>query len=168
MKILAHVGCMMLLIGIVSCGASPDKKTAEVAAVQSTETDKVLAESSRDIDVINAVYDKFVFAIDSAGDEINNPEKYFTDNALKKLQDDYDFDCDDGPCYAYYALRTDAQDSKPGSDGASQICNIEPIGDGRYMVSYVDMGWPGHTRIRIADGKIDNYERIGTVMTVSE
>lgn len=168
MKTLTHVGCMMLLIGIVSCGASPDKKTAEVAAVQSTETDKVLAESSPDIDVINAVYDKFVFATDSAGDEINNPEKYFTANALKKLQDDYDFDCDDGACYAYYALRTEAQDSKPGSDGASQICNIEPIGDGRYMVSYVDMGWPGQTRIRISDGKIDNYERIGTVMTVSE
>lgn len=168
MKILAHVGCMMLLIGIASCGASPDKKAVEAPPVQSTETDKVLAESSRDIDVINAVYDKFVFAIDCSGDELNNPEKYFTANALKKLQDDYDFDCDDGACYAYYALRTDAQDSKPGSDGASQICNIEPIGDGRYMVSYVDMGWPGQTRIRIADGKIDNYERIGTVMTVSE
>ena len=160
MKILAHVGCMMLLIGIVSCGASPDKKIAEVAAVQSTETDKALAESSRDIDVINTVYDKFVFAIDCSGDELNNPEKYFTANALKKLQDDYDFDCDDGLCYAYYALRTEAQDSKPGSDGASQICNIEPIGDGRYMVSYVDMGWPGQTRIRISDGKIDNYERM--------
>lgn len=168
MKILAYVGCMMLLIGIVSCGASPDKKIAEVAAVQSTETDKALAESSRDIDVINTVYDKFVFAIDCSGDELNNPEKYFTANALKKLQEDYTFDCDDGACYAYYALRTEAQDSKPGTDGASQICNIEPIGDGRYIVSYSDMGWPGQTRIRISDGKIDNYERIGTVMTVSE
>lgn len=98
MKTLTHVGCMMLLIGIVSCGASPDKKIAEVAAVQSTETDKVLAESSPDIDVINTVYDKFVFAIDCSGDELNNPEKYFTANALKKLQDDYDFDCDDGAC----------------------------------------------------------------------
>ena len=160
MKILAHVGCMMLLIGIASCGASPDKKAVEAPPVQSTETDKVLAESSRDIDVINAVYDKFVFAIDCSGDELNNPEKYFTANALKKLQDDYDFDCDDGACYAYYALRTEAQDSKPGSDGASQICNIEPIGDGWYMVSYSDMGWPGQTRIRISDGKIDNYERM--------
>lgn len=160
MKILAHVGCMMLLIGIVSCGASPDKKTAEVAAVQSTETDKALAESSRDIDVINTVYDKFVFAIDCSGDELNNPEKYFTANALKKLQEDYTFDCDDGACYAYSALRTHAQDSKTGSDGASQICNIEPIGDGWYMVSYSDMGWPGQTRIRISDGKIDNYERM--------
>lgn len=160
MKTLTHVGCMMLLIGIVSCGASPDKKAVEAPPVQSTETDKVLAESSRDIDVINAVYDKFVFAIDCSGEELNNPEKYFTANALKKLQDDYDFDCDDGPCYAYYALRTDAQDSKPGSDGASQICNIEPIGDGWYMVSYSDMGWPGETQIRIAYGKIDNYERM--------
>lgn len=160
MKILAHVGCMMLLIGIVSCGASPDKKIAEVAAVQSTETDKALAESSRDIDVINTVYDKFVFAIDCSGDELNNLEKYFTANALKKLQEDYTFDCDDGACYAYYALRTDAQDSKPGSDGASHICNIEPVEDGWYIVSYSDMGWPGQTRIRIADGKIDNYERM--------
>lgn len=160
MKILAHVGCMMLLIGIVSCGASPDKKIAEVAAVQSTETDKALAESSRDIDVINTVYDKFVFAIDCSGDELNNPEKYFTANALKKLQEDYTFDCDDGACYAYYALRTHAQDSKTGSDGASHIYNIEPLGDGWYIVSYSDMGWPGQTRIRIADGKIDNYERM--------
>lgn len=160
MKTLAHVGCMMLLIGIVSCGASPDKKIAEVAAVQSTETDKALAESSRDIDVINTVYDKFVFAIDCSGDELNNPEKYFTANALKKLQEDYTFDCDDGACYAYYALRTHAQDSKTGSDGASHIYNIEPLGDCWYIVSYSDMGWPGQTRIRIADGKIDNYERM--------
>lgn len=168
MKTLIPVGYALLLVGMGSCGASSDKKMAEVPVAQSTVTDKALAESTRDIDVINTVYDKFVFAIDCAGDELNNPEKYFTANALKKLQDDYDFDCDDGPCYAYYALRTDAQDSKPGSDGASQICNIELIGDGWYMVSYVDMGWPGQTRIRIADGKIDNYERIGTVMTVSE
>lgn len=84
---------------------------------------------------------------------------YFTANALKKLQADYDFDCDEEPCYAFYALRTEMQDSKPGTDGSSQIYSIEPQDDW-FVVFYSDMGWSGKTRIKIVDGKIDDYQRL--------
>lgn len=118
------------------------------------------AEDHTDPNIVKiiSIYDNFVFAIDS-DDVINHPEKFFTANALKKLQDAYKYDCDDAPCYAYYALRTDAQDSKPGYDGESTICRIEPAEDDWYIVSYLDMGWPGKIRIKMADGKIDDYER---------
>lgn len=160
-QFLKHTSCALLFVGAAAGCASSDKKNNDDVPVgQTVVAECAFTDSTRNIDVINAVYDKFVFAIDCAGDEIGSPEKYFTANALKKLQEDYTFDCEEGPCYAYYALRTEAQDSKPGSDGASRICNIEPLGDGWYIVSYSDMGWPGQTRIRIIDNKIDRYERI--------
>lgn len=153
-----HIACYALLLaGFTFCGASSDRKNTETIVVQNSGVDESLTESSKDINLINTVYDKFVFATDSDGD--TNPETYFTSNALKKLQDDYEFDCDEGPCYAYYALRTNAQDSKPGSDETSRIYSIEPVRDGWYIVSFSDMGWPGKTRIRIVDRKIDCYER---------
>lgn len=146
-----------MLAGMVSCGASSDKKSDETVTDSQPAVETTTSDSSDNVALINAVYEKFVFATDSDGDM--NPETYFTANALKKLQDDYEFDCDEGPCYAFNALRTEMQDSKPGSDEASVVCEIEPDGDGWYAVSYSDMGWPGKTRVRIIDGKIDDYER---------
>ncbi|MDE5877983.1 MAG: hypothetical protein K2H47_10875 [Muribaculaceae bacterium] len=143
----------ILFAGISSCGT---KTNADRATESMTE--KTSVDNTGDKELITAVYDKFVFAIDSDG--INTPEEYFTANALKKLQEDYEFDCEDGPCYAYYALRTEAQDSKPGTEDVSQICSIEPAENGWYIVSYSDMGWNGKTRIKIVDGKIDTYERL--------
>lgn len=160
MKVLKYTFYALVLAGFASCGASSDKNIKEATIEQSPITDEdVSDEGTENISLINTVYEKFVFATDSQSDE--NPEKYFSDNALKKLQDDYEFDCKDGSCYAFYALRTEMQDSNPGTDGASGICDIEPDGDGWYMVSYIDMGWTGKTRIKIIDGnKIDDYQRI--------
>jgi hypothetical protein len=52
------------------------------------------------------------------------------------------------------------QDSNPDTDGASKICDIELDRDDWYIVSYSDMGWTGKTRIKIIDGKVDDYQRI--------
>lgn len=150
------LACYALLATFASCAASINKKTADGAMTDSSTV--VNMDSDANKEVINLVYNKFVFAIDSAGNV--SPETYFTANALKRLKEDYEFDCDEGPCYAYYALRTDMQDSNPDSDGSSHICSIAPDADGWFTVSYSDMGWPGKTRIRIVDGKIDDYQRI--------
>lgn len=142
----------------VSC-ASSTKHDETVATVDNNSpADDIHAENPENVDLINMVYEKFVFAIDS--DEAISPEMYFTANALKKLQDDYEFDCIEGTCYAYYALRTDMQDSNPESDESSRVYGIEPDGDGWYTVSYSDMGWAGKTRIKIVDGKIDDYQSL--------
>ncbi len=37
--------------------------------------------------------------------------------------------------------------------------SIEPEDDW-YVVFYSDMGWSGKTRIKIVDGKIDDYQRL--------
>lgn len=144
-----------------SCGTSTtNDASSETVNQEAVLSDTSISADAENSDLIKSVYDKFVFATDTEGDEINHPENYFTANALKKLQAAYDFDCDDGPCYAFYALRTEANDSRPGTDEASVIYDIQPVGDGWYIVSYSDMGWPGKTRIRIIDGKIDDYERL--------
>lgn len=158
MKILNLICCALALVGFTSCGASTDKKTPETCVEQKSETEDRFTDDSENTNLINTVYEKFVFAIDSV-DEIV-PETYFTDNALQKLQEDYDFDCDEGPCYAFYALRTEMHDSNPESDEESEINSIEVAEDGWYTVSYTDMGWPGKTRIKIVDGKIDDYQRL--------
>lgn len=149
---------LFLLLSFSSCSATASKDTAENIVEQNYIADTTSSDNTEDIDLITAVYNKFVFAIDSDSNE--NPETYFTENALKKLQKDYEFDCDEMPCYAYYALRTTAQDSNPESDGSSQILSIEPQENGWYIVSYSDMGWDGKTRLNIKEGKIDDYERI--------
>lgn len=89
----------------------------------------------------------------------HHPERFFTTNALKRLKDSYEFDCEDNNCYAFYELRTQEQDSKPGTTGESDITDIESIGDNWFMVKYTDMGWSGMTRKKIVDGKIDDFTR---------
>ncbi|WP_289860621.1 hypothetical protein [uncultured Muribaculum sp.] len=160
MRVFKLMFYVLLLAGFACCGASGNSDAAADSIGRNSMTEETHTVNTENINLINLVYRKFVFAIDSDGYEINNPEKYFTSNALKKLMDDYTFDCDNGYCYAYYALRTEAQDSKPESDDVSIIYSIDMSENGWYLVSYSDMGWFGKTRIRIVDGKIDDYERI--------
>lgn len=161
MRIMKHFCYALILLGFTSCGASDNRKTIEKPVGEDLTVEKPITENKENTDLINTVYNKFVFAIDSDGNE-PSPETYFTANALRKLQDAYEYDCYDGPCYAYYTLRTEAQDSNPKTDDISQICDIETAEDGWYIVSYLDMGWSGKTRIKIVDGKIDDYERISS------
>ena len=161
MRFIKFLICALLSAGCASCGTSvPSDASSEAVSHDTVADTSIISADAENSDLIKSVYDKFVFATDTEGDEINHPEKYFTAHALKKLQDAYDFDCDDGPCYAFYALRTEANDSKPGTDGASVIYSITPFGDGWYIVSYSDMGWHVKTRIRAENGKIDDYERL--------
>ncbi len=151
------IGCICLFICLVSCERKNNADTNVAQSEPSVLQDEQLVKNNKDTEVINNVYNKFVFAIETDGND--NPTDYFTANALKKLQDEYEFDCEDGSCYAYYALRTNEQDAKPDAEDVSHICNIEPIGDGWYVVSYLDMGWSGMTRVKTVDGKIDDYQR---------
>ena len=159
MKILKlrHVCIALLLAGLASCGTSADKGTTETIVEHNSVANDTLVAINEDTNLINTAYEKFVFAIDSQNEQ---PETYFTANALKKLQEDYEYDCGEEPCYAFYALRTKMQDSNPETDGASMVNNIKPDGNDWYVVSYSDMGWTGKTRIKIAGGKIDDYQRI--------
>ena len=146
-------------IGLCSCGVSGNTEGNGKSLEPSSEISNNIAEQVDYKDLINTVYDKFVFAIDADPEIYDHPEKYFTANALDKLSSSYEFDCESGDCYAYYELRTREQDTKPGTDGESHILKIEQLDEDWYVVSYADMGWSGMTRIKIDNGKIDDYQR---------
>ena len=159
MKYIKLIFAITLAYAMYSCGTknSSDNET------ESVEKERVSSDScinSQDYsDLIKTVYSKFVFAIDADPKVYAHPERYFTASALKKLKDSYEFDCEDNSCYAFYELRTQEQDSKPGTRGESEITDIESIGDNWYVVKYSDMGWSGMTQIKIVDGKIDDFTR---------
>lgn len=149
----------LLAITFCSCGTKGDS-TADSEKVENEVSKSDSAINPQDYsDLIKIVYEKFVFAIDADPEVYAHPERYFTANALNKLKDSYEFDCEDNNCYAFYELRTQEQDSKPDTTGESSVNNIEIMGDDWYIVKYTDMGWSGITRIKVVDGKIDDFER---------
>ncbi len=159
MKSLKLFYAITLAFTICSCVANSNS----AADTENTENKVAISDSATNTqdysDLINTVYQKFVFAIDADPEVYTHPEQYFSANALKKLRDAYEFDCEDNNCYAFYELRTQEQDAKPGTNGESSVTAIERLGDDWYIVKYSDMGWSGMTRIKIADGKIDDFNR---------
>ena len=159
MKYITLIFAITLAYTMYSCGT----KNSSANETESVEKEIVSSDSginSQDYsNLIKTVYAKFVFAIDADPEVYAHPERYFTASALKKLKDSYEFDCEDNSCYAFYELRTQDQDSKPGTTGESEITDIESIGDNWYVVKYSDMGWSGMTRIKIVDDKIDDFTR---------
>lgn len=158
MNYLRLILAVTLTYVMCSCGAkNASANEADLVENEVEKSDSII--NSQDYsDLIKIVYGKFVFD-NGADTAAAHPEEYFTANALKKLKDSYEFDCESGNCYAYYELRTQEQDEKPGTTGESEITNIEIIGDNWYVVKYSDMGWSGMTRIKIVDGKIDDFTR---------
>lgn len=163
-----HIKLILLFVlayAMCSCGAK--NASADEDETGRIENETLTSDSDSDTDVITQdysnmikkVYENFVFATEDDSDVYNHPERYFTANALKKLQDSYEYDCEDNNCYAFYELRTNEQDSKPGTSEESKIISIENVEDDWYVVKYLDMGWSGITRIKIADGKIDDFKR---------
>ena len=67
MKFLKNAGQMLLLVVFTACESSTAEKTVVAAGEQDSVLDKTITESSENIDLINTVYDLFVFAIDSDG-----------------------------------------------------------------------------------------------------
>ena len=81
-----------------------------------------------------------------------------TDTLLKKSLSDgilsSIWEADYPDTYSYWAFRTGFQD---GPGNVSQVEGIEPLGDGWYRVSYLDMGTPGVTEVKLDGGKITDY-----------
>lgn len=69
-----------------------------------------------------------------------------TSNMLSLLKSEYEYDCEDGECYAIWIFRTNSQD---GPNDISEVQEVTNIGDGWYKVTYLDMGNKGETLIRL-------------------
>ena len=106
---------------------------------------------SKAIEKIQTFYSKHIFGNEFANDSII--AKYCTKELAQKLRDDYDNEySDDGGGYAVWKFRSGAQDGKD----IHEIEKIEPLGDGKYIVHYNDMGNKGTHTITtvIQDGEI--------------
>lgn len=72
-----------------------------------------------------------------------------TPSMLEFLADNYDYDCDNGDCYAGWMFRTDAQDGKGEGEQANGVVAVGDVGDGWYEYIFFDEGFRGVTRLKL-------------------
>lgn len=79
-------------------------------------------------------------------------DRFLSPNLKKSLwTEDYE------GCYEFWRFRTTAQDYSNQGD-INGVKQIRSLGDGWYQVDYLDMGWNGHTKVRVKNGKIVSFE----------
>jgi len=102
------------------------------------------------IEKIQTFYTNYIFGDEFANDSVI--VKYCTKNLAQELSKAYDAEFNDGGGYAVWKFRSKAQD---GED-IHEVEKIEPLGNGKYLVHYNDMGNKGTHTITIVqqDGEI--------------
>ncbi len=146
----------------VSCG---NKQQAQQSESDSTivATDSVVVEAAPEnnaaeldakaIEKIQKFYKEYVFGREEATDEVIN--SYCTKKLAKKLADDYEYE---GGGYAVWDFRSGAQD---GDSDVQKVNNVEALGEGKYKVSYNDMGTKGSCIISVVvDGDTILFDEI--------
>ena len=104
------------------------------------------SQEKKDIGLVNDFYEH-VLSIKPMTDKYL--EKTLSEDVLNSLWEvDYD------ATYSYWRFRTGLQD---GPSSVSSVESIEPLGDSWYRVTYSDMGNPGVTEVRVANGRICAY-----------
>lgn len=90
-------------------------------------------------------------------------EAHCTDKCLQYLQREYEYICEDGPCYATWKFRTDNQD---GDTDEHRMISVESKGNNYYEYTFIDMGFRGKNRVKIIS--IDNHLCIDEIIHISE
>ena len=98
---------------------------------------------SKAIEKIQSFYTNYIFGPQEASDSVI--AMYCTKNLAQELSKAYDDEFSDGGGYAVWKFRSGAQD---GED-IHEIEKIEPLGNGKYLVHYNDMGNKGTHTITI-------------------
>ena len=135
----------------VSCGnkqqAQQSESDSTIVATESAVAEEVAPENNaavidaQAVEKIQEFYKNYVFGNNEATDAVIN--KYCTKKLAKKLADDYEYE--DGG-YAIWDFRSGAQD---GDSDVQEVNSVELLGDGKYKVSYNDMGTKGSCIITI-------------------
>lgn len=63
---------------------------------------------------------------------------------LKKLEADYDYECEDGPCYAVWKFREGASDVLKW-----KVMEVEPIDDGWYLYTFQENDVVSSRRVHV-------------------
>lgn len=146
---------ILFLLAAATAFSCSDKQAQQQADVDN-QTITIQQESSRNafdskaIEKIQTFYSKHIFGNEFANDSVI--AQYCTKALAQKLRDDYDDEYSDGGGYAVWKFRSDAQDG----ENIREVEKIEPLGDGKYIVHYNDMGNKGSHVITIVqqDGEI--------------
>ena len=135
----------------VSCGNKQQTQQSEsdstIVTTDSVVVEKVASENNaaemdaKAIEKIQEFYKSYVFGNEEATDAVIN--KYCTKKLAKKLADDYEYE---GGGYAVWDFRSGAQD---GDSDVQKVNSVEVLGEGKYKVSYNDMGTKGSCIISI-------------------
>ena len=135
----------------VSCGnkqqAQQSESDSTIVATDSVVVEEVAPENNaaeldaKAIEKIQKFYKEYVFGREEATDEVIN--SYCTKKLAKKLADDYEYE---GGGYAVWDFRSGAQD---GDSDVQKVNNVEALGEGKYKVSYNDMGTKGSCIISV-------------------
>ena len=72
--------------------------------------------------------------------------KNCTAKMLKYLRDNYDYDCEDGNCFAVWLFRSDNQD---GINEKYGVISVTPQGDDWYQYTFYDMGYKASRTIKV-------------------
>lgn len=138
------------------CACGGTKKNSVVSTADESKVEQVTdtCNSEQDIAVIQTFYEKCVFCSSSPDDQYAS--EHVTANMMDKLCKANPYD---GGGMAYFVLRTELQDG----DGPSQVTAVEPIQQGWYKVSFVDMGQAGVMEIKMENGKLADYREVQEV-----
>ena len=145
---IASVGWLMF-----SCGNSSKTQVANLEVKDSIVEAKQepVANVENDKGLIMGFY-QFVLGEKEMTDEVL--DQYLSVELKKSLwTEDYD------GCYEFWRFRTIAQDYNQEVGEISKIKDIQPLNDGWYAVSYLDMGFDGKTEVKVSDGKITDFKQ---------
>ncbi|MBR3453714.1 MAG: hypothetical protein IKH26_00145 [Bacteroidaceae bacterium] len=97
--------------------------------------------------------DKY-YSADSMEEQKAILSRYCTKGLIEWLAEDNPYDV---PCYAIWDFRSDAQDS----NGENEIYSVEPLGGGKYKVSFNDGGTKGSCVLSVVvDGGNIKFDEI--------
>ena len=146
---------ILILLTAATAFSCSDKQAQQQVAVNNQPA-TVQQESSRNafdakaIAKIQAFYSNYIFGTQEANDSVM--ATYCTKSLAQDLSKAYDDEYSDGGGYAVWKFRSGAQD---GED-IHEVEKIEPLGNGKYLIHYNDMGNKGTHTITIVqqDGEI--------------
>ena len=141
MKITTFV-CIALSVICISC---TNNKEAQNASENVT-----LGTSGNDSNE-SLIIKKFITEMYNDGkfNDENFMLPHCSDEMIQKLRDEYDYECEDGDCYAFWLFRSGHNGENPNSDYSTRLISITENGDGWFTYEYLDMGWKGENKIKV-------------------
>lgn len=134
---------------LCACGGTEKPSAVSTAEAPTIEQVADTNHAEQDIAVIQTFYEKCVLCLSSPDDQYAS--EHVTAEMKAKLCAANPYD---GGGMAYFELRTGMQDG----DGPSEVTAIEPMQQGWYKVSFVDMGHVGSMEIKMENGKLADYK----------